>query len=254
MTFTDAKERFSTRVSDYVRYRPSYPREAIGLFRDECGLRSGHVIADIGSGTGILSELFLKNGNRVYGVEPNKAMRAAGEGYLASYDGFNSVEGSAESTSLADCSIDFVTAGQSFHWFDPEAARHEFARILKPAGWVVVLWNDRRMEEAPFTRAYEALLERFGNDYQRVKNSYPEADRIRTFLQDFTERDLPNHQILDWEGLSGRLRSSSFTPARGHANFEPMMAALHELFQAYQQGGQVRMDYFTRVYYGKLAR
>jgi SAM-dependent methyltransferase len=254
MTFADAKQRFSTRVADYVRYRPSYPREALLLLRDECDLRSGHVIADIGSGTGFLSELFLKNGNRVYGVEPNTEMRAAGEEYLAAYDAFSSIAGAAEATALDDSSIDFITAGQSFHWFEPDAARGEFTRILRPSGWVIILWNDRRMEEAPFTRAYEALLERFGNDYKRVKDSYPEADRIRTFLPNVTERDLPNHQILDWEGLSGRLRSSSFTPAEGHPNFAPMMAALRELFDAYQQDGQVRMDYFTRLYYGKLPR
>ena len=152
MTFTDAKERFSSRVADYVRYRPGYPSALLELLRTECGLRPGHVIADIGSGTGFLSELFLKNGNRVYGVEPNKDMRQAGEEYLASYDGFSSIEGSAEATTLDDASVDFITAGQSFHWFAPDAARREFVRILKPGGWMVIAWNDRRMDEAPFTR------------------------------------------------------------------------------------------------------
>jgi SAM-dependent methyltransferase len=71
MTFADSKQRFSSRVADYVRYRPSYPSALLDLLRSECALRSGHVIADIGSGTGFLSELFLKNGNRVYGIEPN---------------------------------------------------------------------------------------------------------------------------------------------------------------------------------------
>src|SRR5882724_12052314 len=179
MTFADAKQRFSNRVADYVRYRPGYPPAALDLLRTECGLRPGHVIADIGSGTGFLSELFLKNGNLVYGVEPNEAMRRAGEEYLASYDGFSSIEGSAEATTLDDAGVDFVTAGQSFHWFEPDSARREFVRILKPGGWMVIVWNDRRMDEAPFTRAYENLLERFGIDYKQVKDSYPEADRIR---------------------------------------------------------------------------
>src|SRR5229473_1629955 len=125
MTFADAKQRFSNRVADYVRYRPGYPAELLDLLRSECPLRPGHVIADIGSGTGFLSELFLKNGNRVYGVEPNQAMRQAGEEYLASYDGFSSIEGSAEATTLDDASVDFVTAGQSFHWFEPDAARRD---------------------------------------------------------------------------------------------------------------------------------
>jgi SAM-dependent methyltransferase len=252
MTFTDAKERFSRRVSDYVRYRPGYPSALLELLRGECALRAGHVIADIGSGTGFLSELFLKNGNRVYGVEPNKEMRQAGDEYLASYDGFSSIEGSAEATTLDDASVDFITAGQSFHWFEAEAARREFVRILKPGGWMVIAWNDRRMEEAPFTRDYENILERFGIDYKKVKDSYPEAARIRSFLSTFSQRDLPNHQMLDWESLSGRLRSSSFTPTEGHPNFAPMMEELKKLFDARQQQGQVRMDYFTRIYYGQL--
>lgn len=252
MTYTDAKQRFSSRVADYLRYRPSYPAALLHLLRGECGLRPGHVIADIGSGTGLLSELFLKNGNRVYGIEPNKEMRQAGEEYLASYDGFSSIEGSAEATSLDDAGVDFISAGQSFHWFEPDAARREFARILKPDGWMVIAWNDRRMEEAPFTRAYENIHDRFGIDYKRVKESYPEADHIRGFLGTFSQRDLPNYQIFDWDSLQGRLRSSSFTPTEGHPNYAPMMEELRKLFDAYQQDGQVRMDYFTRIYYGHL--
>ena len=254
MLSTDAKQRFSNRVGDYLRYRPGYPSEVLPLLRKECGLRPGHEIADIGSGTGFLSELFLKNGNRVYGVEPNKEMRAAGEEYLAAYDGFSSIEGSAEATTLSDASIDFITAGQSFHWFEPDAARREFARILKPEGWVIVLWNDRRMEETPFARAYEGLLERFGIDYKSVKDSYPEAERIGNFFSAFSERDLSNHQDLDWEGLAGRLRSSSFTPTEGHPNFAPMMEELRTIYDEHQQDAQVRLEYFTRIYFGRLRR
>src|ERR1700737_1752387 len=120
MTFANAKQRFSDRGAGCLRYRPRYPEAVLDFFRAQCGLRSDHAIADIGSGTGFLSELFLKNGNRVFGVEPNEAMRQAGEEYLASYDGFSSIEGPAESTTLEDASVDFVTAGQAFHWFEPE--------------------------------------------------------------------------------------------------------------------------------------
>src|SRR5260370_37311068 len=162
MSFADAKQRFSNRVADYARYRPGYPPAVLDLLRSECSLRPGHVIADIGSGTGLLSELFLKNGNRVFGVEPNEAMRQAGEEHLASYDGFTSINGFAEATHLLNASVEFVTAPQAFHWFEPRATRREFIRILKPRGWVVVLWHDRRMEEAQLTRDYEHLLDRFG--------------------------------------------------------------------------------------------
>ncbi len=254
MSFTDAKQRFSNRVADYARYRPGYPPAALDLLRNECSLRPGHVIADIGSGTGLLSELFLQNGNRVFGVEPNEAMRQAGEEHLASYDGFTSISGSAEATTLLNASVDFVTAAQAFHWFEPHAARREFIRILKPRGWFVVLWNDRRMEEAQLTRDYEGLLERFGIDYKSVKGSYPEVQNIRDFFEsdDFVARDLPNHQILDWEGFRGRLRSSSFAPTEGHPNYAPMMAELERIFRAHQRDGRVRMEYFTRIYFGRL--
>ena len=254
MTFLDAKQRFSNRVADYVRYRPGYPAALLDLLRAECGLRPGHVIADIGSGTGFLSELFLKNGNRVYSVEPNAEMRRAGEEYLASYDGFSSIEGSAESTTLGDSTIDFVAAGQAFHWFEPSAARSEFIRILKSSGWVVIAWHDRRMEEQTLTREYEELLERFGIDYKRVKDAYPEVHHIRSFFggDHFYSRDLPHEQVLDWDGLRGRLRSSSFAPTEGHPNYAPMMEELDRIFRTNQRDGYVRLEYFTRLYFGRL--
>jgi len=254
MTFADAKQRFSNRVADYVRYRPGYPGALIDLLRTECGLRPDHVIADVGSGTGLLSKLFLENGNRVYGVEPNQEMREAGEEFLRSFPEFTSVAGSAEATTLGNTSVDFVTAGQAFHWFDPKAARSEFARILKPGGWIVVLWNDRRMEEAQLTRKYEGVLERYGIDYKRVKDSYPESKDISSFFAGgvFSARDLPNNQILDWEGFRGRLRSSSFAPTEDHPNYAPMMADLDRIFRAHLIDGCVRMEYFIRVYFGQL--
>jgi SAM-dependent methyltransferase len=253
MTFTDAKQRFSGRVADYVRYRPSYPDEIIALLETECDLRPGHVIADLGSGTGLLSELFLKNGNRVYGVEPNEAMRKAGEEYLAAYDNFSSVDASAEATTLAAASMDFVTAGQSFHWFDSAAARREFRRILKPGGWVVIAWNDRQMD-TPFASAYENLLVKYGTDYTHVREAYPEAPVVNEFFGagSFSQHSLPNAQVLDWDGLGGRLRSSSYAPQEGQPNYAPMMAELEQLFRANQKDGSVRMEYSTHVYFGRL--
>jgi len=253
MQFADAKQGFSSRVADYARYRPSYPREVVQLLREECGLRPEHVIADIGSGTGLLSKLFLDHGNRVFGVEPNPGMRAAGEEFLREYANFVSVNGFAEETSLATASVDFLTAGQAFHWFQPAAARAEFQRILKPGGWVVIAWNDRCLDGSLFAREYESLLKRFGTDYEMVREAYPEALTIREFLNDgkLGSRDLPNHQVFDWERLCGRLWSSSYAPKEGHPNFAPMMAELQRLFAAYRRDGRVRMDYYTRIYSGQ---
>jgi SAM-dependent methyltransferase len=254
MTFTDAKQRFSNRVADYVRYRPGYPAAVREVLRAECGLKSGHVIADVGSGTGFLSELFLKNGNRVFGIEPNEAMRLAGEEYLASYDGFVSLNGSAEATTLDDASLDFVTAGQAFHWFDQNAARAEFIRILKPAGWVVVIWNERLTDASPFVREYENLLRKFGTDYASVKDSYPSNEHMRDFFGAgaYSSHTLPNFQEFDFDGVAGRLRSSSFVPAQDHPNFAPMTAELQRIFDAHNQDGRVRLEYTTHIYFGRL--
>jgi SAM-dependent methyltransferase len=255
MTFADSKQRFSNRVADYVRYRPGYPSAVRDVLRAECGLKSGHVIADIGSGTGFLSELFLKNGNRVFGIEPNEAMRQAGEEYLASYDGFASINGSAESTTLDDASVDFVTAGQAFHWFDQNAARAEFIRILKPTGWVAVIWNERLTDTTPFLRDYEALLRQFGTDYASVKESYPSEQHMRDFFGAnlYNSHELPNFQEFDFDGVAGRLRSSSFIPTQDHLNFAPMMEELQRMFAEYNQDGRVRLEYSTHVYFGRLA-
>jgi SAM-dependent methyltransferase len=254
MTFSDAKLRFSNRVEDYVRHRPGYPVEILPLLQTWTSFRADHVVADIGSGTGLLTKLFLDFGNRVIGVEPNAEMRAAGEEFLGGYSNFKSIAGSAEATTLPSNSVDFVAAGQAFHWFQMPAAREEFHRILKSEGRVLVIWNERLLDETPFLRQYEELLSRFGTDYARVSESYPRAEQMLEFYgaNEFTSHSLPNFQEFDFEGLSGRLRSNSYAPPPGHPQFEPMMKELRRLFDAHHQGGVVRMDYRTRVYAGKL--
>lgn len=253
MTFAEAKQRFSTRVADYVRYRPGYPSGLIDQLRTECSMRKNSVIADIGSGTGLLSKLFLENGNRVFGVEPNAGMRAAGEEYLQAFKNFESVDGSAEATRLSAASVDFIAAGQAFHWFEPQATRNEFARILKPKGWVAIVWNERRVD-TPFARDYEALLERYGTDYERVRESYPEPKKIQNFFghDRFLERSLPNAQFLKRAGLTGRFSSSSYAPQGGDPTFLPAIAELEKLFDAHQEQGRISMEYLTHIYIGRL--
>lgn len=254
MTFADAKQRFSSRVADYIRYRPGYPSVLIDLLRSHCGLKPDQVIADVGSGTGLLSRVFLAYGNRVIGIEPNDEMRAAGDEFLAGCNGFSSRKGASEATTLPDASVDFVTAAQAFHWFEPRATRQEFARILKPGGSVVVIWNDRRIGETSFGRAYEDLLVRYGTDYTQVKDAYPETQDMENFFGkgNFERAELPNFQEFDFAGLAGRLRSSSYAPREGQANYEPMLGALRKLFDANQKLGRVRMEYTTQIYFGRL--
>jgi SAM-dependent methyltransferase len=254
VTFSDAKNRFSNRVADYLRYRPHYPEGVLDFLRSQSHLSPAHTIADIGSGTGFLSELFLKNGNQVFGVEPNQDMREAGEQYLTEYPRFTSINGSAEATTLPDSAADFVTVGQAFHWFKPAPTRREFARILRPDGWVAIAFNDRMLSTASFSVSYEELLVRFGTDYSRVRDSYPQKKDIRSFFghEKFLTHELPNFQYFDLESLRGRLRSSSYVPTEGDSNFAPMMAALDAVFAAHQQDGRVLMEFSTWVHLGQL--
>lgn len=250
-------QRFSSRVENYIKYRPSYPPALIDTLETDCQLTASSVIADIGSGTGILSELFLKHGNPVFGVEPNAEMRAAGEHLLSGYANFVSVEGTAEATTLADHSVDFVTAGQAFHWFDQVKARQEFARILRAAGWVVLVWNYRRNEATPLMAAVEAILQTYSTDYNRVSHQRPEFDDqlIRSFFgpQGCRLAVYPNQQTFDFAGLQGRLLSASYTPEAGDPRYEPMLQALKVAFDMNQVDGCVTFEYETRMYYGRSA-
>ena len=255
-------QRFSGRVDNYIKYRPGYPRELIETLANECGLSEHSVVADVGSGTGILSELFLKNGNRVFGVEPNREMREAGERVLRQYRNFTGVEGTAEATTLPGNSVDFVTAGQAFHWFNREQSRKEFSRILKPTagpeslrGWVVLIWNKRLTDTSPFLHAYEELLQKYGTDYATVDHRNVTPDAITAFFapRPFTLRKFENQQVFDFEGAKGRLLSSSYIPEPGDANYQPMLDGLRAIFDQYQADGKVTFDYATQMYFGQLA-
>lgn len=252
----DPTQRFSSRVENYIKYRPGYPQAILDLLRRECRLTPAAVIADMGSGTGILAGLFLANGNQVFAVEPNREMREAGERLLAQNTCFVSVAATAEVSTLQDATIDFVVAGQAFHWFDPEKARAEFARVLKPGGWCVLIWNERRVSDEPFQRSYEHMLKTYSPDYAEVDHRRIDALVLRAFFEpdSYQIARFDNSQRFDFEGLRGRLLSSSYAPEPGHPNYEPMLAALRQIFDANLSHGAVTMAYDTTVYWGHLTR
>jgi SAM-dependent methyltransferase len=249
----NATSRFSDRVGHYVRYRPGYPPEVIELLRQKCGLSAGSVVADIGSGTGMLTRLLLEAGCSVVAVEPNAAMRQAAEALLSAHNTSRSVAGSAEATTLAPGSIDLITAAQSAHWFDRQRARVEFLRILKPGGWCALIWNERQVDSSPFLRAYEQLLLEFATDYQDVRHERTTATIAEFFAPcSFVEKVFHLRQEFDYEALEGRLLSSSYAPNQGHAKHEPMLRELKRIFDVCQENGLVAFEYNTRVYYGQL--
>jgi len=252
---TKPTERFSSRVDAYARYRPSYPPPAIALLRERCGLGPGAAVADVGSGTGILTELLLESGAEVFAVEPNDPMRGAADAQLRRYPRFHSVKGTAEATTLASSSIDLLVAGQAFHWFDPQRARAEALRVLRPGAWGALLWNERPPEATPFLADYEALLRRHAPEYARITASRAEVGTMREFLGPaMEERGFANEQILDFEGLKGRLMSASYAPEPGNPRYEPMIAGLGEVFARHERDGRITMPYATLVYFAQLRR
>ncbi|MGB7602141.1 MAG: class I SAM-dependent methyltransferase [Candidatus Sulfotelmatobacter sp.] len=254
MPASNATSRFSDRVENYVRYRPGYPPEALQTLKDECGLAPSHVIAEIASGTGIWTRMLLKNGNQVFGVEPNDEMRNAGERLLASFPNFTSIAGTAEATTLADHSVDFITAAQAAHWFDRARARREFVRILKPGGWLVLLWNERLTDSSEFLRKYEKLLLTYGTDYKEVRHERT-TESVNEFFDPvpYRERDFDMRQEFDYAGVEGRLLSSSYAPAPGHPQHEPMLWELRIIFKQCAVANRVAFEYKTRLYFGHLS-
>lgn len=238
-----------------MKYRPGYPTAVIGDLRSECGLSHSSTIADIGSGTGLLSRLFLDNGNRVFGVEPNREMREAGEKYLSGYPNFTSIAATAEETTLPDSSVDFVTAGQAFHWFEPEEARREFGRILEPEGWVALVWNARKAS-TPFLAAYDRLIEHHGTDYSSVnyRDRVGDDDMRAFFAPDTMDTaTFENRQTFDLDGLRGRMLSSSYMPVEGEAGFSEMLGEMERIFREHEKDGGVELFYETRMCYGRIS-
>jgi ubiquinone/menaquinone biosynthesis C-methylase UbiE len=248
----NSTQRFSSRVDTYIRFRPSYPKQVLETLERDCGLTRESVIADIASGTGIFTKLLLEHGNRVFGVEPNADMRRAGEEFLAAYSNFTSVNGTAEATTIAPSSVDFVTAAQAGHWFDRKKARQEFARILKKSGWAVLIWNERKTSRTPFLRDYEDLLLRHGTDYKEVRHEHTVVGEFFD-PRPYEERTFSLQQIFDYEGVEGRLMSSSYAPGPDHPGHVPMLRELRRIFERHQHNGKVAIEYATRMFYGRLA-
>ena len=248
----DPTQRFSSRVEPYRRYRPGYPPDAIDLLCDRCGLVPQARVADLGSGTGILTALLLERGAQVFAVEPNSAMRGAAEALLGARRGFVSVMGTAEATTLEAESVGLVVAAQAFHWFDPERARGESLRILAPGGWAALIWNEPPEDPGAFLAEYDALLRRHAPEYVRVRGLRVREHGIREFFGGEPARaEFANRQIFDFEGLQGRLMSSSYAPQPGEPQHAPLIAGLSQVFERHQHGGQVVFPYRTRVFFGQ---
>ena len=248
----DPEQRFSKRAEYYDTYRPKYPRALLKYLREELSFSERSVIADIGSGTGLLTELLLKNGNTVFAVEPNDDMRKTAEARLSHYPTFKSTIGCAESTTLPSNSVDFVTAAQSFHWFRVAAAKCEFSRILRENGWVVLMWNTRKTS-TPFQQGYENLVAWIASEKKnRVRHEDLANSTIAEFLGKYETIRLQNSQRVDLDGLIGRMMSASYCPLPGDPLHAELVRKATDLFAQYQRNGFVELEYWIEVYAGQF--
>jgi SAM-dependent methyltransferase len=247
-------ERFSDRAAVYTRGRPTYPDAIVAHLRSVGALPEAAVVVDIGVGTGLSSEPFLRAGCSVIGVEPNAPMRSVGDARLASSGRYRSVDGRAEATTLPDGCAHLVIAGQAFHWFDPPAAGAEARRILVPGGWAALIWNDRPATGSPFLEGYEALLKEYGIDYEKVSHRHVDQDAIERFFAPTRPAvvTFDNPRSLDRADLAALVGSASYTPPPGHPRHPAMVTALDALFDACALNGRVAMQYRTRMHYGAL--
>jgi SAM-dependent methyltransferase len=251
----DPTRRFSSRAENYAKYRPGYPDALYAYLASQAGLLPGDNVVDIGSGTGLLSALFLSHGHVVYGVERNAEMRAYAENQFHGESRFNSLDGRAESIPISDGSVEMVVVGQAFHWFDSKVAKREIQRVLAHGRQVALIWNRRDTQKSAFLAAYEALLDKYGTDYKLVDHKRTVADEeIAEFFapNPFGKTALPNRHTLDEEGLKGRLLSSSYAPMEGDANHQPMIAELSEIFAQFQNKQLIHFDYLATVYHGEI--
>jgi len=253
MAASNSTTRFSNRVDDYVKYRPHYPTAIIDYLKTQYQLTGKESIADVGAGTGISSALFLNAGYPVTAIEPNPEMREKSIDLLKHYPHFKALDGTAEHTGLAAESMDILVAGQAFHWFDAASTKPEFKRILKPTGIVVLVWNERKIE-SPFEQEYDRLILKHARDYVQVHHRNIEPSDLAAFFspEKMHTAAFENHQVFDFDGLKGRLASSSYMPASRESGYDEMVQELQLLFDRYAQAGNIRIQYVTKVYSGRL--
>jgi ubiquinone/menaquinone biosynthesis C-methylase UbiE len=243
-------ERFSSRVADYVRYRPTYPDAVFELLERECGLGAGAQVADVGSGTGIFSKLLADRGAEVFGVEPNADMLAAADEFMRDNPRFHSITGTAEQTHLEDQSVDLITCAQAFHWFDQARALPEFKRILRPRGILFLVWNERK-DSGEFLAGYEDALRTYCPEYLKVDHRNTQGQNLGRFFKSMKRATFPLDQSFDEAGFLGRAASSSYVPREGQPGHEAFFAELRRLFVQHQRGGRVTFEHDTECYYGE---
>lgn len=243
---------FSSKVRDYLLSRPDYPASLLSGLRSMGALPAGALIADVGAGTGLLSRALLLEGYRVEAIEPNDEMRAAADLALADFAGYRSRKGSAEQTGLRDQSVDLITAAQAFHWFDVSRAKAECLRVLKTAGRVALIWNDRVLSD-PINQALDEVMAHYGGQLRKATSAAEERRHVPLFFGDgaTTTLDLPHEQTLTRQGLLALVFSRSYMPAQDSLAGAQAQSDILHTFESLAVAGRVTMRYRTVAIVGR---
>lgn len=243
---------FSSKVSDYVASRPDYPAALFAALRAECHLQGGAVVADIGAGTGLLTRDLLAQGYAVTAVEPSDSMRASADQAMAHFPAYSSASGTAEHIPLPDACADLITAAQAFHWFDIEAARAEFLRVLKPTGQVALIWNDR-VPNDPLHTALNSIFAQHGGAKRDAMLAHDERSQVPAFFSGGTPLELtwPHEHSLSEAALLSLVFSRSYMPARDSELGQQACQQVSALFQSLATGGRIAVRYNTVAIIGR---
>ena len=247
----DPISRFSDHSSDYQKYRPGYPDAIITYLEQNIGLNLKKNIADIGSGTGIFTELFLRKGYPVTAVEPNNEMRLQAEEHLGYFRHFKSIGTRAEATLTPSSTIDLITVAQAFHWFDTRQVRAEFLRIAKPEAHVLLVWNILQ-NKTPFLKAYQQFKEGFS--VSKPYRDKADKEQVEHFFNgaEIIVQEIYHSRLLDFSELLDYFRSSSYAPLPGDHEYTSAESNLRSIFERFEKNGKVKLEYDAKMFLGKI--
>ena len=245
--------KFTGKAAVYAKARPNYAMEFIEYLYNDVGMNSSSVIADIGSGTGILSKALLEKGSVVYCVEPNNDMRETAENNLSNFSNFHSVRGKAENTTLRAGSVDFIVVAQAFHWFDVESFRVECQRILKPNGKVILVWNTR-VNTSELVKENALICKKYCPNFVGFSGGDEHKDdNIASFFkEDFEDRRFSNDLQFDKIKFVERCLSASYSLKETDSDYKSYISELEALFEKYSVNDILTMPNETTAYIGQV--
>ena len=246
---------FSGIADIYDKYRPTYPQILFAYLNSNIGINKFSTVADIGSGTGILSEKLLEICRKVYAVEPNDDMRQISELKLSCTDKFIPVRATAEATTLSEHCIDYITVAQAFHWFDRKLFKRECQRILKSNGQVILIWNCRD-EENEIVQEVDSISRKYCPNFSgsscgmrgaRTSNEYNDF-----FVGNYETKQFNNPITFNKESFLGLHQSASYCPDRNEENYSRYMDELSNYFEAHAENGMLILKNNTYCYIGHV--